>query len=445
MSNPYIDSLRAKFTALNESITGLQTRATSEKRDLTTEELKSVTDQGAAAKALGEQIESLVDIETRASKVAALSVTVTDPAKSAEQQLVEQNRSLTLGGTARQTSNTTAVDRDPGHYTRSSQNSFFADIVHARDGDERSSQRLQEHNRAGLTTQANGPGVVPPHWLTEEFELIARQGRRLANVVRNIPLGSDPRPITLPKQIAGTDAVVLEQLNENDPVAATDLYDTDVDTVTMKPTAGIQVVSRQMLDMSSPAVDMLIYGDMISAYNQKVEAKVGAALILAAGTALPILASEAAVTSSIALDAVVDIAIRVRNLRKLPADVLAMGVVRYGQFLKYKDGTGRPLIVGADRGPMNVPGIGTVEVDGNIEGLGVIASDGISAGAGLVYPDSVLAFRAADQILFESDVLQFRYEQPLGPQSVKLGIWGYTGFISRQAGKSVQRFQITNV
>jgi HK97 family phage major capsid protein len=438
MTNPYLTAQREKFEALRASIEGLQTRAVAEKRDLSVDELRSLTEQADAAKVLAEQIESLTDIETRNAKVSSLAATVS---KSAEQELAENNRSLTVGST--RVSNTTAKDRDPGHYTRSSQNSFFADIVHSRDGDQRAVNRLGEHSRA-LSTGANGPGVVPPHWLVEEFELLARQGRRLANAVRNIPLGDDPRPITLPKQITGTDAVVAEQTNENDATGAADAWDSDVDTVTMKPTAGIQIVSRQMLDMSSPAVDMLIYGDMLSVYNQKVEAKVGAALIAAAGAAVTTFATEAAFgTGSAALDAVIDAGIAVRNARKLPADVLAMGVLRYGSFLKIKDTTGRPLIVTADGGPMNVAGVGQVDMDGRIEGLGVIASDGISTGSALTHPDHILAFRAADQILFESNTLQFRYEQPLGPESVKLGIWGYTGFISRQATKSVKQIIVT--
>lgn len=435
MSNPYLQAQRVKYDALRSSIEGLQTRAVAEKRDLTEDELKSVTDQAAASKVLFSQIEDLTEIETRNAKAASLAAQV---GQSAEELATQNRGSLQVG------SNTVAKDRDPGHYTRSGRNSFFADLTHSRDGDMEAARRQNEHNRA-LTTGANGPGIVPPHWLVEEFELIARQGRRLANIVRNIPLGDDPRPITLPKQTVGTDATVLEQTNENDATSATDLYDTDVDTVTMKPTAGIQIVSRQMLDMSSPAVDMLIYGDMLAAFNQKVETKVGAGLIAAAGAAVTTFATEALFRGTLpavpAYDAVIDAAIAVRNSRKLPADVLAMGVVRYGEFLKLKDTTGRPLIPYNSNGPMNVLGVGEAQVDGQIEGLGVIASDGVRVNA--AYPDSILVFRAADQILFESNVLQFRYEQPLGPESVKLGIWGYTGFISRQAGKSVKRIVVT--
>ena len=39
-----------------------------------------------------------------------------------------------------------------------------------------------------------------------------------------------------------------------------------------------------------------------------------------------------------------DTAVAVRNARKLPADILVSSVTRYGQLLKIKDSTGRPLV-----------------------------------------------------------------------------------------------------
>jgi HK97 family phage major capsid protein len=336
---------------------------------------------------------------------------------------------------------TTTRDRDPGHYTRSAPNSFFGDLTRARAGDDDSARRLAEHNRALSTGTGNaGAGIVPPHWLVEEYEALARQGRALAGAVRNIGLGSDPRPITLPKQTTGTDAEVVEQASENAATEDDDAWASDVDTVTPKPTTGIQIVSRQMLDMSSPAIDALIYGDMIAAYNLKVEKKVGAAMVTAAGTAVTTFATNAALnTDQDASDAVIDTAIGVRNTRKLPADLIAMGGVRYGEFLKLKDADGRPLIPDASNGPMNAIGVGTVQVDGRMHGLGVIATDGVSTGS---FPESIIVARAADTILFESDTLRFRYEEPLGPESVKLGIWGYTACIVRQTG-SVKRIVVT--
>lgn len=430
--NPYLQNLRDKYDGLRTGIEGLQTRAADENRDLTEDELRSVSEQAEQAKRLAAQIEDLTEIETRNRKVAELAANVASGTDT------DETRSTRVG-TAK------AQDRDPGHYTRSSAHSFFSDMYRARTGDEGASRRLAEHNRA-LTTGSQGPGVVPPHWLTQEFETLARQGRRVASAVRQVPLGDDPRPLTLPKQTAGVDSVVAEQSSENTHPSETDAWDSDVTTVTPKPTAGIQVVSRQMLDMSNPAIDQLIYGDLLAAYNQKIEAKVVAAMTTSAGTAVTAYATEAAWTTAITnasgdvpvVDDLVDLAIAVRNARKLPADVLVLSVLRYGDLLKLKDSTGRPLMPLESAGPMNVIGTGSVAVDGRFHGLGVIATDGITQ-----YPESILAARASDTLLFESAVTRFRFEEVAGPESVKLGIWAYSAVHVKYAGASVKRNQIT--
>jgi HK97 family phage major capsid protein len=446
MPNPYLEKLRRDYDTLRTSIEGLQQTAITEERDLSTEEMTSVRGQSEQMQTLHTQITQLTEIEVTNRAVQEQAARIAGDATAAavtgrtDAQLTTMHRPAQGGQPL--TSSTRAVDRDPGHYTRAASNSFFGDLHRSRSGDDDAARRLAEHNRALSTGTGNaGAGIVPPHWLTEEFELLARQGRALASAVRNIGLGSDPRPITLPKQTTGTDSEIVEQASENAATEDDDAWASDVDTVTPKPTTGIQIVSRQMLDMSSPAIDALIYGDMIAAYNLKVEKKVGAAMVTAAGSAVTTFATEAAFNADQdASDAVIDAAIAVRNARKLPPDIIAMGVVRYGAFLKLKDADGRPMIPDGSNGPMNAIGVGTVQVDGRVNGLGIIATDGVSTGS---YPESVLVARASDTILFESDMLRFRYEEPLGPESVKLGVWGYTACIVRQATKSVKRIVVT--
>lgn len=441
MPNPYLQTLHDKYTQLQTAMAAVKEKAVTENRDLSEDELTSVRGMAEQGAPLLRQIEDLTEVELRDRKVQELAAQISGDA-TAEAVRARTDPELTSVTRTRPGAQPLArtQDRDPGHYTRSAPNSFFGDLHRSRHGDDDAARRLAEHNRA-LTTGSAGAGVVPPHWLTDEFELLARQGRALASAVRNIGLGSDPRPITLPKQTTGTDAEIVEQSAENDATEDDDAWASSTDTVTPKPTAGIQIVSRQMLDMSSPAIDLLIYGDMLAAYNLKIEKKVGAAMVTAASTAVTTFATEAAFqTDQDAYDAVVDTSIAVRNARKLPADLIAMGIVRYGEFLKLKDADGRPLIVENSMGPMNAIGVGTVQVDGRLAGLGIIATDGVSTGS---YPESVIVARAADTILFESDTLRFRYEEPLGPESVKLGVWGYSAVIVRQAGKSVKRFVVT--
>ncbi|QJY51256.1 phage major capsid protein [Pseudonocardia broussonetiae] len=428
--NPYLVAQRAKYEALRTSIEGLQSRAADANRDLTEDELRSVTDQGAEARKLADTIESLTEIETRHAAVAATAAQV--------EADTTHNRETATGAT--RVGNAQSRDRDPGHYRRDGSNGFFADLFAARslqDGD--AIRRLTEHNRAlGMATE--GPGVIPPVWMSSEFAELARQQRRVAAAVRNIPLTS-AAPISMPKQTAGTDAVVLEQA-ENAPTTFTNAWDSGVDTVSPLATAGGQKVSRQMLDSGNPAVDALIYSDLIAAYNTKVEAKVVAAMVTSAGAATVTYATEAAFTTALGnlavSDDIITTATAVRSARKLPADVLVSGVTRYGSLLKMKDGSGRPLIPSDSGGAMNVIGTGSVAVDGRIHGLGVLASDGITA-----YPESILVARASDTILFESPTLRFRYEEPDGPEIIRLGIWAYTAVYVKYAGSSVKRLVIT--
>jgi len=460
--NPYLAAQQKKLAALEESIVATQTRAANENRDLTDEEVRSITDEAQQLETIGAQVETLVAVEKRAAAIRSAAASVEAAAEGAGDKMPGGDR---LGDDAEQPAGTgsdagektrsrvTTRDRDPGHYRRKGgAHSFFGDLYRSQHADDDAARdRLTEHSRA-LSTGANGPGVVPPNWMTEEFETLARQGRALANAVRNIPLGDDPRPITLPKQIAGTDGVVSEQANENDPVNGTDAWDSDVDMATPKPTTGKQIVSRQMLDMSNPAIDLLIYGDLMEVYNTKVENKVGAVCVAAAGAPLTAatFATEAAWTgvapATPALDATIDLAIAVRNARKRPASILVSTVTRYGKFLKLKDTTGRPLIPQETAGIMNVAGVGEVAVDGRIEGLGVVATDGIGDGA--TYPEKFLVMRPADVLLFEGNIARFRFEEQAGPESIVLGIWAYTAVVARQKGagtqsKSIRAGQVT--
>lgn len=444
--NIYLTKRRSEYEALQESMRSLQQKATDANRSLTEEELTSIKNMKAEGDKLYAEIEVLTDGELRSASVRDMSAKVQAAMRGADGS---GNQGGNTGGndvelrTGRPQGGATAQDRDPGHY-RSLQaggrHSFFGDLYAAREkGDTDAATRLQEHNRA-LATGGAGSGIVAPKWLTDEYASLARQGRVLANLVRNIPLGDDPRPMTLPKQTAGTDAEVTEQAAENDPIEDDDAFDTDVDTVTPKPTAGVQIVSRQMVDMASPAIDALIYGDLLGAFNLKVEKKLGTAII-AVGTALPAIEGDAVQVTDRAHYARVAVkaAVAVRNARKLPANIIAMSVNRWGEFIDLVDTTGRPLVTGQGDAPSNIMGAADVSAldGGRFKGLTLAPTDGIAL------DDRFAVLRAQDVLLFESNVMRFRYEQPLGPESIKMGVWGYTAVLIRYGTASIKRVEIT--
>jgi HK97 family phage major capsid protein len=440
VTNPYLVRRRADYDALRQGIEAIQSRAATEQRDLTPEELTSVRSQGEQAATLHAEITDLTAIQNRHADVAALATQVeTDTAGQA------QNRS---GGEGVRVGTTTTRDRDPGHYrseTEGGQHSFFGDLLRSRmDGDQEAATRLTEHHRA-LTSSSAGTGILPPKWLTE-YAGAARQTRRVADRVRKIGLGQDPRPITLPKQTAPTS--VATQSSEGSATSFTDAFTSGVDTVTPATIVGGQKVSRQLLDAASPAIDELIYTDLMADYDSKVEARVVLSMVTAAGTATTAYATEAAYTTAVTVTAtgvpfVKDLrkcATSVRNLRKLPADIVIAAVSRYGSWLDITDTQGRPLIPVAEYNPVNAAGTGSVASDGRILGMDIVATDGI---AYQTYPESIVCARSQDTILFESGMLRFRYEEPDGPETIRLGVWGYVGVVTRYAGASTQRLQVT--
>jgi hypothetical protein len=456
MSRKRLTQLLSIYTENQGGLDTLLDKAADENRTtLTPEEETQVTAFRARLDEVGPELESLAGAEARSAQMADLVAGV-----QGDGDAEGEGAPVNADGTNSRGRYTTQ-DRDPGHYRSAKQggrNSFFHDLVHARpevsdDGDART--RLAEHTRA-LTTGVAGAGIVPPKWLTDMYAPLARQGRVVANAVRHIDLGDDPRPVTLPKQTTGTDAVVVEQATENTHPSETDAFATDVDVVTFKPTAGIQVVARQTIDMTDPSIDELIYGDMISVYDDKVEQKVVTAMVAAAAAAATVRtfatdtsATDAANTNwndvnpgPVALDAMVDAEFAVWGARTEPADIAIMRIPRWGSFRKLRDLQGRAFLPPeyTRQTAVNVEGMGTVVRLGQVEDMEVLPTKAMGTTA---YPENILAARSQDTILWEGALQRFRFEEVAGPESIKLGIWAYTGCLVRYATSSVRRVVIT--
>lgn len=455
VQNPYLRRKMAEYKKIQDTLSGYAELAQRTGRDLSDEELSTVRSLKADATKLADEIETLTDIEAENNRVAdmrrkiAFDTTVSsdqvrgtslERGVDAADEAEAGTRSARLGGA-------TTKDRDPGHYRKHGRHSFFADAIRARQqGDEAAATRLVQHARALDTT--DGAGVIPPKWLLDEYSPLARQGRKLANVVRKIDITGDPRPIVLPAQTTGADNTLNGSTSvpgtqvggaENGALPGTDKWASTTATVTPVTIGGYQLVSRQLLDSATSAVDSLIFADLVGAYDAQVEKRLGTAILAAGPTALA--ASEGpsvAITSPTHFARVaVRAGLEVRKNRHLPAQLLAMSVGRYGDFLDLYDSTGRPLLPGGNDGPMNVVGIGSIAVDGRLRDLGIVATDGVTTDA------EFAAFRPQDVILFESDLMRFRFEEVNGPESIRLGIWAYVAATVRYASTSVQTVEVT--
>jgi HK97 family phage major capsid protein len=442
VTNPYLLKLREQYRSLQTGINDLQQRAVNEKRDLSEDELKTITGQATEARSVAEQIQTLTEQEKRNLSVGQLAADLDHAADN------------TRGaGQDDGTSRARTQDRDPGHYRSVKQGgkqSFFRDLYLAgQSKDSEAQRRLDEHMRA-VTQASGGTGLLPPKWLTDEYLALGRQNRVLANLVRRIPLGDDPRPLNLPKQTAQTDANLLQQTpteGVNQSGWGTDRFTTDKDVLTPNTFGAFQDVSRQLLNASDPAVDSLIMGDLRAAWDAKVEALVGAAVV-AGGTVSATLATLADATTDAALiDAVVDAQTAVAGDLYGPADIAAMSYFSFGVFRKLKDGNNRPLMPVTRYNPQNATGqLGNVLV-GDIEGVDAYGTIGIkrvtTGSAPIVETETIAVMRSQAVLLAESDLLQFSYDQVVGPAAVRMGIFGYVGVLVRRP-VSVQLIVITD-
>lgn len=440
-TNPFLAAKREQYRKIEAEIEAVRAAHVADDgsvTDMTDDELASVRANSEKLDKLYAEIENLTAEQERANKFADGVARVAVESGKDDAGKREGEERAAGGAQAR--------DRDPGYYRAEKDggsHSFFGDLYRAQvNHDSEATRRLEEHTRANTVSSA-GTGIVTPKWLLDEYTALQRQGRYAANVVRQISLGRDPRVMTLPKQTGGTDSVVAT-VAEGNAVPGTDAFTTGTDTVTPITKAGKQTVTRQLLDSSTPGVDQLIMSDLIGAYNKQIEALVCSTMTSAASTTTATFATDATAwqASGAAIDALVDGQVKVRQNRKAAADVAIMDVRRYGQYLKLKDSSGRPLIQRMPGG-MNVFGVGTVPVDGEVEGLAVIATDGM--GDGTVYPQSYLVARASDTILFEGDLLDFRYEfgPNFDPGLVILGVWNYVAVTTRYGGTGVTKVTVT--
>lgn len=405
--NIYLARKRAELKKVQDSITAYRTRAEVEKRDLSDDEMRTVGNLKTDAQKLLDEVEELTEIEVQNHRSAEarrklfdITNSDSDIRSAASRAVSEEDGDFEpLGETEARTGGATTSQRDPGHYRREGKFSYFQDLHRSKAGDRTAARRILENDRHVAEVRAldttDGTGLLPPKWLQDEYAPLARQGRKLANAVRNINVGQDPRPLILPKQATGADNGPTGAYNVTNPgyhntngalgsttensanVANADKFSADYETINLATIVGWQAVSRQFLDASSPSVDALIFADMLAAYDAQVE-KIVAAAVLAAGPSA-LAATAGAVTDPSHFSRVaVRAGVAVRSNRKLPASIVAMSFGRYADFIDLVDSTGRPLLPSGSDGPMNVQGLGPINVDGRIRDLGIIATDGIT-------------------------------------------------------------------
>lgn len=460
-----LDEIRSKIKA------ALEERATKEA------EFKSVVD-GAEERGDGD----LTDEEsTKLDEIRTDLKAIDDNLakyQEREKQLAEEDEAAKRAAEARKRFDPKPTDTDPVvrvdeplTYRKGGRHSFFGDAYRAiRSGDFAAQDRLRSHQREMETIGAElrdgaeqrdvGTGafgaLVVPQFLVEEFAPVLRNGRALANAVRNEPLPDEGMTVTIPRGETGV--TVAPQATENAAVSETDVdYDNDL-AINVRTFSGQQDVSRQTLERGTPGIDRILYADLVAAYAARLDSSIIAddgtsgthkGVLSATGTN-GVTYTDASPTVAEAWPKIADAVQRVGASRKMAANLIGMHPRRWGWFLAALDGQNRPLIISGDpASAYNAMGLapgeggfGEGQLVGTLQGLPVLvdANIPINLGAGSD-EDRILVLRRQDPILWEEGdgmPRELRFEETAGGNlTVKLVVYGYSAFTAERYAVAV--------
>ena len=407
MASRFMERMAADYKHLSEQYDGILSRCDDEGRDPNIDEVNLLEGLRSEMGPLGDRLIELRETDER--RYAAVRAMSDAPA-------VPDTKNLPV----------VQVRSEPDVYPEGGPNrrSFFRDMFRAQfDNDTESRAMLERHNMQlrAMGTTTTGLGNVPPTWLFNEFAILQHGARPWADTLRKVGIDS-ANPVNIGKQV--TPGATISATAEG--AAAPDgSFVSNLITVNPVTYTGKVDVSRQLMDGSNPAIDGIVYADTMGAYNEAVEqAVVNAfeALTAPAGMGF-VLAYPGTPAYANLPDAFTDAGASIIKRRKAPPRVVFMSTGAWAYLAKQKDTQGRPLVTTGSSGAFNAYGkadqVQTLTgVAGQVVGLPVIPS-----WAGV--DNHIYVAKADDLILLESSTFNFRYEEVLGPQAIRLGVWGY--------------------
>ncbi|TCO64947.1 phage major capsid protein [Actinocrispum wychmicini] len=296
--------LEARAT-LKSDLDQILVAPTTDKRNLTAEEDTAFSEKRDAIKAKDTEIQAL---DARIAEVTEIEE---------RSQRVDQLRAeLGQTGEQRNPAVSARVTSEPTTYHRGSKHSYFLDLarVDLRRGDAdggvtAAQERLQRHGKemdvelparekrradrarkqlenldseeknlraeSGFEKRVNpnrvdgqGGYFVPPLWLVDEYVDLPRFGRAFMNTVRNMDLPSGTDSVNVPKIATGTATGM--QTADAAAVTSQDATDTFI-TAPVRTIAGQQDVALQLLDQSPVGFDEILFTDLISDLNMRLD------------------------------------------------------------------------------------------------------------------------------------------------------------------------------
>jgi HK97 family phage major capsid protein len=333
--------------------------------------------------------------------------------------------------------------------------SFFGDMIRAKEGDRDALERLQRNNReyaiekrAGINqTATSGGEFSPPLWLDEFAELL-RAGRPTVDAIGTMPLPGQTNSINLPRITTGDTTAAQTDAGA---VSNTDLVTTSV-TAQVQTVAGRAIASYQIVDLSSPAIDGVIFQDLTSSYNSTFDTLVvNGAVTNAKGilnvtglNAITYTSASPKQTSATVADSYFNQLIFAKNgIDKgafVPADFAVMHPSTWNWFLSGLDSQLRPLAFGL--GGM-APGFnGVAQADLVAQGVVGFTNFGlpvvvdanmpVNLGGGTNQAPTILINRRGFNIWESTPTFKVADQTNIANLQYQLVLYGYYACMSRQ-------------
>ena len=338
--------------------------------------------------------------------------------------------------------------------------SFFRDLLRREKGDVAADTRLTRHAREiavemrDITTASGGVGLVPPQYLLDELAEFARAGRPFADALGPRSLPDVGMTFNVPRVTTGTGAAVQ---TEGSAIKETNAV-TDYLSFTVNTIAGLQDVTRQLLDRSDPATDTVIGQDLAADYAKQVDVQ----LLTQTTNGITVLSGVNSVTYTDPTPTAgelyakfADAIQQVHTNRFAAPDLIVMHPRRWAFFLGAVDTQNRPLVLPDAMGAVQIfnamgsqSGVVPQGLVGVLQGLPVLVDPNIpiTLGAG-TNEDIIVVTRRADQLFYEVGAPSITVET--GPLSdvgkVRIIAWGYSAFTFARYAKATSRIAGTGL
>jgi HK97 family phage major capsid protein len=279
------------------------------------------------------------------------------------------------------------------------------------------------------STSTNTGLTLPQH--LNEFVTTTFTGRPAFEAVTRSALPAAGMSFTIPK--LGT-APTVADTDEGAAPSETGMTST-YDTVTVNKFAGLNRISWELIDRSSPAFMDLLMTELRKAYEKSTDAALIAAFTASGVQATAVAATAAGLQSFIATES----AAAYKNTGGDFANKLVASTDQWAAISGYADSTGRALY-SAQGQTMNASGaVVPTSVVGNVLGTSLIVDHNIAT-SGIVDESAFLVAPGSVQV-WESPTTQLRLNV-LTSGELEIALYGYLAIGVLKGGAGVRRFNL---